>query len=104
MSRRTVPVFPREQEQAEALGGRLRIARLRRRIPLGELAIRVGVSRITQRRLENGDSSVGLAVLVRTLGVLGLAGDLDQVAAHDEIGQRLADISLGERPRRSPRP
>jgi len=42
-------------------------------------------------------------VLVRTLGVLGLAGDLDQVAAHDEIGQRLADLSLGERPRRSPK-
>ena len=101
MPRQSAPVFPREQQQARALGERLRAARLRRRIPVVEMAARVGVTPKTQRRLEQGDPSVGLATLIRTLSVLGLAKDLDQVAAHDEIGQRLADIALPERPRRS---
>jgi transcriptional regulator with XRE-family HTH domain len=65
------------------------------------MAARVGVTPKTQRRLEQGDTSVGVAMLMRTLSVLGLAKDLDQIAAHDEIGQRLADIALSERPRRS---
>jgi transcriptional regulator with XRE-family HTH domain len=65
------------------------------------MAARVGVTPKTQRRLEQGDTSVGLAMLVRTLSVLGLAKDLDQIAARDEIGQRLSDIALPERPRRS---
>jgi hypothetical protein len=65
------------------------------------MAARVGVTPKTQRRLEQGDTSVGFAMLIRTLGVLGLAKDLDQIAAHDEIGQRLADVALPQRPRRS---
>jgi transcriptional regulator with XRE-family HTH domain len=101
MPRQSAPVFPREQQQARALGERLRAARLRRRIPVVEMAARVGVTPKTQRRLEQGDPSVGLATLIRTLSVLGLAKDLDQVAANDEIGHRLADIALPERPRRS---
>lgn len=101
MPRQTAPIFPREQQQARALGERLRAARLRRRIPVAEMAARVGVTPKTQRRLEQGDPSVGLAMLIRTLSVLGLAKDLDQIAVHDEIGQRLADIALPERPRRS---
>jgi transcriptional regulator with XRE-family HTH domain len=101
MPRQTAPLFPREQQQARALGERLRAARLRRRVPLAEMAARVGVTPKTQRRLEQGDISVGLAMLIRTLSVLGLAKDLDEIAARDEIGQRLSDIALPERPRRS---
>lgn len=100
MSRQSAPVFPREQQQAKALGERLRTARLRRRIPVVEMAARVGVTPKTQRRLEQGDPAVGLAMLIRTLSVLGLSKDLDQIAAHDEIGQRLADMALPERPHR----
>jgi thiamine monophosphate kinase len=33
--------------------------------------------------------------------VLGLAKDLDQIAAQDEIGHRLSDIALPQRPRRT---
>src|SRR2546429_7771848 len=101
MPRQTAPVFPREQQQAQALGERLRAARLRRRIPVAEMAARVGVTPKTQRRLEQGDTSVGLATFIRTLSVLGMAKDIDQIAARDEIGQRLSDIALPERPRRS---
>lgn len=99
MTRVTRPVFPRTQRRVEAMGERLRLARLRRRISLGEMAARVDASRTTVARLEQGELTVGLAVLVRVLGVLGLEDDLDGIARDDELGKRLQDLEL-RRPRR----
>ena len=93
MSKQTLPSFPRSRRLAEALGERLRFARLRRHMSATELAERMGVSRMTLYSLEKGDLSVGLGVLVRALGVLGLDEDLDQVAADDELGRRLVDAA-----------
>ncbi len=64
------------------------------------MAARVDASRITLGRLEKGDLSVSLALLVRVLGVLGLEADLDHVARDDELGKRLQDLTL-RRPRRA---
>lgn len=58
------------------------------------MAARVLVSRPTLRRLEAGDLSVSAATLVRVLEVLSLAGDLDRIAEHDELGQQIADAHL----------
>jgi transcriptional regulator with XRE-family HTH domain len=82
------------------MGQRLRLARVRRRMPAAELAQRAGVSRMTIYKLEHGDLSVGLGVLVRVLGVLGLDGDIDLIARDDELGRRLQDAMM-PRPRRS---
>lgn len=100
MPRPERPLFPQTQRRAEALGERLRLARLRRRMPLTELASRVGVARQTLSRLEHGDLSASLGVLARVLGVLGLEEDLDAIARDDELGQRMQDVRL-RRPRRS---
>jgi hypothetical protein len=43
MAKRTVPVFPGGQRQLLALGERLRLARLRRRLTQAVVASRVGV-------------------------------------------------------------
>lgn len=99
MSKRTHPVFPRQRQLVVALGERLLAARLRRRIPQIEMAIRMGVSRVTLSKLEAGDPTVGLSVLLRALDALGLAGDIGHLAADDEVGRRLADLQL-PRPRR----
>jgi transcriptional regulator with XRE-family HTH domain len=78
----------------------LRLARQRRGIPLVELAERVNTTRTTLTRLEQGDLTVSLALLVRVLGVLGLEEDLDKLAADDELGRRLQDVRM-PRPRRA---
>lgn len=104
MSKQTLPSFPRYQRLAEALGERVRLARLRRRMSATEVAERMGVSRMTFYSLEKGDLSVGLGVLVRALGVLGLDEDLDQVAADDELGRRLADATVRPARRAKPTP
>ncbi len=63
------------------------------------MAARVGASRETIGRLEHGDPKIGLAVLVRVLGVLGLEADLDLLAGNDDIGRRLQDLELRARSR-----
>ena len=104
MSKQTLPSFPRYQRLAGSLGERLRLARLRRRMSATEMAERMGVSRMTLYSLEKGDLSVGLGVLVRALGVLGLEEDLGRLAADDELGHKLADAAArpSRRTKRSP--
>ena len=103
MPREIAAIFPREAQQAEAVGARIRAARLRRRISLSEMAKRVGIDRKTQLRLERGDPAISLAALIRNLSVLGLGSHLDRLAADDEAGSRLADLAMPERPHRSRR-
>lgn len=100
MSNRTVPTYPRYARLAEGLGERIRTARMRRRLTATEMAERMGVTRPTLNRLEQGDLAVGLGVLVRALGVLGLDDDLAKLAADDELGRRLADASTTTKRRR----
>ena len=91
------------ERRAQKLGARIRLARIRRAIPLTEMAVRVGASRTTLLRLEQGSLQVSLAVLARVLEVLRLDADLDGIAGTDEVGERLSDARL-KRPRRGSKP
>jgi transcriptional regulator with XRE-family HTH domain len=94
MPRLKQALHPETQRRADALGARLKAARLRRGMSETEMAARVLVSRPTIRRLERGDLSVSTAVLVRTLEALSLVADLDRLVEHDELGQQVADARL----------
>lgn len=91
MGRAARSLFPATQRRAEALGERLRAARLRRRMSESEMAERAFVSRMTLRKLEAGDLTVSAAVLARVLEVLALDQDLDKLAADDVVGHGLVD-------------
>lgn len=99
MSKRSPPVFPAAARQLAALGGRLELARKRRRMTQHTLAVRAGISIPTLRKLEQGDAGVSLATFLRILQVLGLASDIDGLAADDELGRRLQDIEQKGAPR-----
>lgn len=94
MAKRTPPTHPSVQRQIEALGQRLRAARMRRSMTQETMAERVGVSIPTIGKLENGDPSTSLATMLRALTVLGLSGDIDLIAAHDSLGRELQDSAL----------
>jgi transcriptional regulator with XRE-family HTH domain len=94
MSKRTPPSHPQARRQIAALGVRLRAARLRRKMTQPMLAERVGVSVPTIGKLEDGDPSTSLATMLRVLSVLGLAADIDLLAAQDTLGRSLQDNEL----------
>ena len=97
MAKRTPPTHPRLQRQIVALGERLRAARMRRSMTQEVMAERVGVSIPTIGKLENGDPSTSLATMLRVLAVLGLADDINLIAAHDALGRELQDNALRRR-------
>lgn len=89
-----------QQKLLEALGERLRLARLRRKLGVDITCERAGISRMTLYRAEAGNSAVALGTLMRILSVLGLESDLDLIARDDKLGRLLQDNEL--KPRRRP--
>jgi len=94
MPRTTPTLFPPSIRQLTALGGRLRMARLRRRYSSESVAKRAGVARATLSRVEGGDPGVSIATYASVLRVLGLQGDLDLIARDDVLGRKLQDLNL----------
>ena len=83
------------------LGGDLRDARRRRRLPMSVVAERAFTSRSTLQRVEEGDTSVSMGIYAAVLNALGLLEGLGQAAdpAMDSVGQALANESLPQRVR-----
>ena len=99
--------FPAAERQMAALGQRLRLARLRRKVSTVQMAERMGVSRDTLNRLEKGNAAIALGTYLRALRVLGLDRDIDLLAQDDKLGRKLQDLALEpipSRPKRTPRP
>lgn len=98
MAKRTPPTHPQARRQLVALGGRLRAARLRRKMSQPMLAERVGVSVPTIGKLEDGNPSISLATVLRVLAALGMGADIDLLAADDKLGRSLQDNELTRAP------
>jgi transcriptional regulator with XRE-family HTH domain len=94
MAKRIPPVRPQHAKRIEALGQRLRTARVARGMTQANLAERVGVDRTTIGKLEAGDPSTSLSTVLRVLSTLGLDQDIDRIAASDELGAQLAASRL----------
>ena len=83
------------------LGGDVREARLRRRLPMSLLAERAFTSRSTLQRIERGDHRVSIGIYAAVLHSLGLIGRLADVAdpRHDETGNIMDSAALPRRAR-----
>src|ERR1700719_1859120 len=97
------PLYPGQKRVLAALGERLRLARLRRKLTIEVTCQRAGISRMTLFRAEAGSPAIALGTLLRVLSVLGLEGDLDLIARDDKAGRLLQDQALPVRRRRSAR-
>jgi transcriptional regulator with XRE-family HTH domain len=97
--------MPGTERLLEALGDRLRLARLRRRLPAKQVAERAGMAQKTLRAVERGSPGATLGAYAAVLQVLQLEASLAQVAAVDALGRTLQDKALEERStaRRLPR-
>ena len=83
MATRTPPSSAAGRRQLEALGARLRAARLRREMSQAALAEKVGVHVQTILKLESGNPATSLATMLLVLKALGMSADIDAIAAAD---------------------
>ncbi|WP_044182520.1 helix-turn-helix transcriptional regulator [Metakosakonia massiliensis] len=93
-AKRSPVIFPRNQKVLLQLGENIKLACKRRKLTQTMLSERTGLSRMTIRKIEQGDASVAIGHYVSVLGVLGLVEDLLNVARDDELGRKLQDIAL----------
>ncbi len=97
-----VTIYPASAKEMEALGQRLKDARLRRRFSMETVCARADISRPTLYKVENGDPSVAFGIYIQVLRVLGLVEDVSFIAKEDALGRSLQDESLSQR-KRAPR-
>ena len=65
------------------LGSNIRIARLRRKLRLEDLAERVGISRYVMSDIEKGKPTTAIAAYIGALWALGLTDDLRSIGDPD---------------------
>ncbi|MDE2796715.1 MAG: helix-turn-helix domain-containing protein [Gemmatimonadota bacterium] len=84
------------EEILHRLGENLRIARLRRRLRIQDIADRLGTSRFTVANVEKGKPGVSGAAYFGVLWALGLLDDAERLAdpERDEEGRILESLRL----------
>ena len=91
------------QEKPKVAGEQFRLARLRRDLTMDQVAQRAQWSRLTLSRLEKGEPSVSLGVVMRVLNALQLEDDILHLAKDDELGRMLQDLGIKNKKRASKR-
>jgi len=81
------------------IGGDIKDARKRRRIPVNLIAERTGLSRTTIHKVEKGDPGTSFGAYTAVLFSLGMIDRLQDIAdaRHDLTGIQLLDEKLPER-------
>ena len=102
MTKKRIVMYPASMKEMDALGQRLKDARLRRRFSMETGCARADISRPTLYKVEKGDPTVAIGIYVNVLRVLGLVEDLGMIAKEDAIGRRIQDDALPYR-KRAPR-
>ena len=94
MKTRNNILLPRAQKTLTTLGENIRLARLRRRYSMEQVAERADISRPTLHSIERGNSNVTIGAYVKVLAVLGLEQDIAAVAKDDTLGRKIQDAGL----------
>ena len=103
MARKKVIISPVLEDILRIVGENIKLARLRRKITATMLAERADISRVTLRKVENGESGVTMGVYANVLFCLGLEKDLLLLAGDDPLGRRLQDAELTHTKERVPK-
>jgi len=87
-------LFPKMQRQLELMGVNIKLARLRRKYSLEQVAERADITIECLLEVEKGASDISIGTYTVVLRVLGLDGDIYKIAENDILGRKLQDIEL----------
>jgi len=94
MAKRNIVLLPKEKRIMAELGENIKLARLRRKYSMDQVAKRANISRPTLLSIEKGSAGVSLGLYLKVLVVLGLQNDLLKIAKDDELGRKIQDAKL----------
>ena len=94
MSRNSLVLLPKNRKLLETVGEHIKLARLRRKLTMKQVAERAGISRPTLSTLEQGNPAISIGVLLKVLLVLGLEKDVLHLAEDDVLGRKIQDAEL----------
>lgn len=95
-----VVIMPKTLDILKTMGEQIKMARLRRNLPVKIVSERAGISRNTLWQIEKGNPSVAIGYYASVLHALNnLDGDLLLVAKDDELGKKLQDLEISAKKR-----
>ena len=87
-------ILPQAKKTLEVFGENIKLARLRRKLSMEQVAERAGISRSTLVKIEKGDNSVSMGSYFQVLFVMRLDKDFLNVAKDDVLGRKIQDAGL----------
>lgn len=97
---REVVIMPKTLDILKTMGEQIKMARLRRNLPVKKVSERAGISRNTLWQIEKGNPSVAIGYYAAVLHALNnLDGDLLFVAKDDVLGKKLQDLEMSAKKR-----
>ena len=94
MKRTKYVLLPRLTKLLSEFGEDIKLARLRRKLNVEQVAERAGISRSTLWQIEKGLPSVSMGYYAQVLFVLGLEKNIATLATDDVLGRRLQDAGI----------
>jgi len=94
MKRSKYLLLPQLTKILEGLGADIKLARLRRKLSVEQIAERAGISRSTLWHIEKGLPNVSMGYYAQVLFVLGLEKNLSAMVADDTLGRKLQDAEI----------
>ena len=92
--------MPKTLDILKTMGEQIKMARLRRNLPVKIVSERAGISRNTLWQIEKGNPSVAIGYYAAVLHALNnLDGDLLLVAKDDVLGKKLQDLEMSAKKR-----
>ena len=94
MTKKEIVILPKTKRILDELGDHMKLARLRRKLSMEQVAERANISRPTLLAIEKGAPTVSIGSYLLVLQVLGLEKDFLLIAKDDELGRKLQDAQM----------
>ena len=95
MKKAVYNILPETEDILKTMGEQIKLARLRRDLPVELVAERAGISRSSLWKVESGSPAVAIGIYAAVLHALNnLDKDLLLVAKDDEFGRKMQDLNM----------